>query len=43
MAKNQDNVSEWGNMSLRTVELGLEKSNYVGQVQSGHGHHLIKM
>ena len=37
LARNQDNVSEWGDMSIRGLLFQL-----VGLVQSGPHHHLIE-
>ena len=48
LARNQDNVSEWGNMSIRGLlfqwasTIKKKLTNRVGLVQSGPHHHLIE-
>ena len=45
LAQNQNNVSEWGNMSICGLlfsELAKNPAKRVGLVQSRHHHHLIK-
>ena len=46
LGRNQNNVSEWGDMSIRGLLFQLPSTiknptKRVGLVQSGHEHHLI--
>ena len=43
LAKNQDNVAEWGDMSIRRLNQHYKNpTKHVGLVQSGHQHHFIE-